>query len=155
MHRWVSGTIDKRVADLHAAFADPEVKGIITTIGGSHSSSLLPFIDFDLIAANPKVFCGYSDITVLHHVIHTRTGLVSYYGPAVMPEFGEWPGPDDYTMGHFRRAALETESIGPITTPPYSVHEHWDWAQQPRARRRDAPEPPVSLRSGAARGSCP
>jgi muramoyltetrapeptide carboxypeptidase len=151
-HRWVSGTIADRVADLHEAFADPGVKGIITSIGGSHSSSLLPFIDFDLIAANPKVFCGYSDITVLHHAIHARTGLVTFYGPAVMPEFGEWPGPDDYTLEHFVKAVMEPAPIGAIPTPPYSVHEHRDWALRPRPRRRDGPEPLVSLRPGTARG---
>ena len=62
---WVSGTPQERVADLHDAFADQQVRAVLCTIGGLHSAQLLPLLDFDLIAANPKVFCGYSDITSL------------------------------------------------------------------------------------------
>src|SRR5687768_12364057 len=76
-----SGSIEHRVADLHAAFADPAVAGILTVVGGFNSNELLPHLDFDLIAANPKVFCGYSDITVLQNAILARTGLVTYSGP--------------------------------------------------------------------------
>jgi muramoyltetrapeptide carboxypeptidase LdcA involved in peptidoglycan recycling len=70
-----------RVADLHAAFADPSVAGILTVIGGYNSNELLPHLDWDLIRAHPKVFCGYSDITALHGAIFARTGLVTYLGP--------------------------------------------------------------------------
>lgn len=76
-----SSSIESRVADLHAAFADPEVKGILTAIGGFNSNELLPHIDWDLIAANPKVLCGYSDITALQNAIVAHTGLVTYSGP--------------------------------------------------------------------------
>jgi muramoyltetrapeptide carboxypeptidase LdcA involved in peptidoglycan recycling len=77
---WVSGTPQERVADLHDAFADQQVRAVLCTIGGLHSAQLLPLLDFDLIAANPKVFCGYSDITSLHLAIHGVTGLVTFMG---------------------------------------------------------------------------
>jgi muramoyltetrapeptide carboxypeptidase len=76
-----STTIDHRVSDLHAAFADPTVDGILTAIGGYNCNQMLPFIDWDLIAANPKVFCGYSDITALSCAMYAHTGLVTYSGP--------------------------------------------------------------------------
>jgi muramoyltetrapeptide carboxypeptidase len=76
-----SSSVASRVADLHAAFADPEVAGILTVIGGFNSNELLPYLDWDLVAANPKVFCGYSDITALQNAIFARTGLVTYSGP--------------------------------------------------------------------------
>ncbi|HEY7146478.1 MAG TPA: S66 peptidase family protein [Streptosporangiaceae bacterium] len=76
-----SAPVGPRVADLHAAFADPQVAGILTVIGGYNSNELLPYLDWELIRANPKVFCGYSDITALHGAISARTGLVSYLGP--------------------------------------------------------------------------
>jgi muramoyltetrapeptide carboxypeptidase len=76
-----SSPIAARVADLHAAFADPAVAGIMTVIGGYNSNELLPYLDWDLIRANPKVFCGYSDITALHGAMLARSGLVSYNGP--------------------------------------------------------------------------
>jgi muramoyltetrapeptide carboxypeptidase len=76
-----SSPVKSRVADLHAAFADPDVAGILTVIGGFNSNQLLPHLDWDLIAANPKIFCGYSDITALQNAILARTGLVTYSGP--------------------------------------------------------------------------
>jgi muramoyltetrapeptide carboxypeptidase LdcA involved in peptidoglycan recycling len=76
-----SSSVASRVADLHAAFADPEVAGILSVIGGDNSNEPLPHLDWDLIAANPKIFCGYSDITAVQNAILARTGLVTYSGP--------------------------------------------------------------------------
>jgi len=76
-----SASVASRVSDLHAAFADPEVAGILTVIGGFNSNELLPHLDWDLIAANPKIFCGYSDITALQNAILARTGMITYSGP--------------------------------------------------------------------------
>jgi muramoyltetrapeptide carboxypeptidase len=76
-----SSPIASRVADLHEAFADPSVAAILTVIGGFSSNELLPHLDWDLIRANPKILCGYSDITVLQNAILARTGLVTYSGP--------------------------------------------------------------------------
>ncbi|MBT2532940.1 LD-carboxypeptidase [Arthrobacter sp. ISL-48] len=76
-----SSSIKSRVYDVHAAFADPQVAGILTVIGGFNSNELLPYLDWDLIAANPKILCGYSDITALQNAILAHTGLVTYSGP--------------------------------------------------------------------------
>lgn len=76
-----STSIAARLADLHDAFADPDVAGIITAIGGYNANQLLPHIDWDLIRANPKVFCGYSDITALQNAMLAKAGLVTYSGP--------------------------------------------------------------------------
>jgi muramoyltetrapeptide carboxypeptidase len=78
---FASSSIEHRVADLHAAFADPAVAAILTVIGGFNSNELLPYLDWDLIAANPKIFCGYSDITALQNAMLARSGLVTYCGP--------------------------------------------------------------------------
>ena len=61
--------------------ADPDVAAVLTVIGGFNSNELLPYLDWDLIAANPKVLCGFSDITALQNAILARTGLVTYSGP--------------------------------------------------------------------------
>ncbi|MEV0194902.1 LD-carboxypeptidase [Nonomuraea sp. NPDC050691] len=76
-----SSSVASRVADLHDAFADPSVAAILTVIGGYNSNELLPFLDWELIRANPKILCGYSDITALQNAILARTGLVTYSGP--------------------------------------------------------------------------
>ncbi|HFI0159806.1 TPA: S66 peptidase family protein [Streptococcus suis] len=77
-----SAPIASRVADLEAAFADESVDAILTTIGGFNSNELLPYLDFDLIARHPKIFCGYSDTTALLNAIYAKTGMPTYMGPA-------------------------------------------------------------------------
>ncbi len=76
-----SSSITSRVEDLHAAFADPGVAAVHAVIGGFNSNELLPHLDWDLIANNPKIVCGLSDITALQNAILASTGLVTYSGP--------------------------------------------------------------------------
>jgi muramoyltetrapeptide carboxypeptidase len=78
---FASSSISARVHDLHAAFADPDVGAVMTVIGGHNSNELLPYLDWELIASNPKILCGYSDITALQDAILARSGLVTYSGP--------------------------------------------------------------------------
>ena len=87
----MSAPAEARVEDLHAAFLDEDVAVVLASIGGNHSNQLLPLLDFDLIRAHPKVFQGYSDVTVLHWAIASRAGLATFYGPALVPELGEFP----------------------------------------------------------------
>ena len=77
-----SAPIASRVADLEAAFANETVDAILTTIGGFNCNELLPYLDFDLIAQNPKIFCGYSDTTALLNAIYAKTGMQTYMGPS-------------------------------------------------------------------------
>lgn len=77
-----SASIASRVADFHVAFADKNVKAVMTTIGGFNCNELLPYIDWEIVQENPKFFFGYSDTTSLHNAIFAKTGLVTYYSPA-------------------------------------------------------------------------
>ena len=77
---YVAGDAKQRAADLTALFADPEVDVVQCLQGGFGSAQTIPFLDFDVIAANPKPFVGYSDITALHVAIRQRTGLATLYG---------------------------------------------------------------------------
>jgi len=81
VNKFQSSSIASRVHDLHEAFADPNVKMIITSLGGFNANQLLPHLDYELIRNNPKLFCGFSDITALLNAIHAMTGLVTYHGP--------------------------------------------------------------------------
>lgn len=85
-----------RAKDLMDAFEDESIKGIFCAIGGDDSIRLLPYIDYDVIKNNPKIFMGYSDTTVSHFMMN-KAGLVSYYGPSIMCEFGEYVKMFDYT----------------------------------------------------------
>ena len=81
MDQFSSSSVESRVADLHEAFADPDVKAVMACIGGFNVNQILPYIDYDLIKANPKILCGYSDITALLNAVYARTGLVTYHAP--------------------------------------------------------------------------
>jgi muramoyltetrapeptide carboxypeptidase len=80
---YVAGTAERRADDLNALFADPEVDVIQVLWGGTGAMQVLPHLDYDLIAANPKALMGYSDITNLHFAIRQRTGLATLHGPGL------------------------------------------------------------------------
>jgi muramoyltetrapeptide carboxypeptidase LdcA involved in peptidoglycan recycling len=88
---------EERAKDLMDAFKDKDIKGIICAIGGDDSVRILPYIDYEIIRNNPKIFMGYSDTTV-NHFIMNKAGVVSYYGPCIMSEFGEYTKMFDYTI---------------------------------------------------------
>lgn len=99
-HGYFAGDDALRADDLHRAFADPSIDGILCIRGGYGAQRLLDRIDFDLIAANPKVFCGYSDVTALHIVLNQRCGFVTFHTP--MPSTELYRGIDGYTMRSYR-----------------------------------------------------
>ena len=78
------------------AFKDPSIKAIINAIGGDDSIRLLPYIDFDVIKNNPKIFMGFSD-TTSNHLMMYKAGLVSYYGGSLMNNWSEYIKINDYT----------------------------------------------------------
>lgn len=145
--RFRSSSIESRVADLHDAFADPEVAGILTVVGGFNSNELLPHLDWDLIGANPKVFCGYSDITAVSNAILTRTGLTTYSGPH-WSSFG-MRDHFDPTGDWFRAAVMDDRPIE-LTAANTWTDDTWFLDQEDR---RPTPNPGWTvLQHGSARG---
>jgi muramoyltetrapeptide carboxypeptidase len=102
---FVSTSIESRIEDLHEAFSDKNVKAIFTVIGGFNSNQLLRNIDWDLIENNPKIFCGFSDITALNNAIFAKTGLVTYSGPHYST-FGQKLH-FEYTMDYFQKCLFK------------------------------------------------
>jgi muramoyltetrapeptide carboxypeptidase LdcA involved in peptidoglycan recycling len=132
---------EERADDLHRAFADPDIAGIVSSIGGDDSIRVLPHLDLDLIAANPKVVLGYSDTTILHMALR-RAGLVSFYGPAIMAGFAENAGLDDYLVDGVRRMLMEPAA--PLDWAPNEdgwTAEEPDWADPDTQERRRARTP--------------
>ena len=84
---YYAGTAEERVSDLHEAFRDETVDGIVCTRGGWGSAELLPLLDAPLIRSHPKIFVGYSDQTSLHMWLRRETGLITFYGPMVSADF--------------------------------------------------------------------
>ncbi|HAT74402.1 MAG TPA: LD-carboxypeptidase [Candidatus Moranbacteria bacterium] len=104
-----SSSIESRIEDLHEAFRNPKVKAVLCVIGGFNSNQLLEYIDWNLIKNNPKIFCGYSDITALGNAIFTKTGVVNYSGPAYAT-FSEKKG-FDYTLEYFEKCLFAKKSF--------------------------------------------
>jgi muramoyltetrapeptide carboxypeptidase len=73
---------------------------------------VLPYLDYKLIARNPKVLLGYSDITALLNAVHKRTGLVTFHGPVGGSNF------EPYTLENFRRVVMTPEPAGLLAAPP-------------------------------------
>ncbi|CAL9410668.1 S66 family peptidase [Streptomyces sp. enrichment culture] len=124
--RKMGATPQERAADLHAAFADPDIKAVIASIGGDDQITVLPYLDRELIRAHPKPFFGMSDNTNLLAFLH-NTGIVGYHGATVMCELGR-PGAMHPLTEESLRAAL-------FTSGPYELRpaERWndvngDWA---------------------------
>jgi muramoyltetrapeptide carboxypeptidase len=101
VHGNYAGSVQQRIADLHAMFADPEVKAIWCIRGGSGCISLLSSIDYALVRANPKILLGYSDITALHLAILRHAGLVTFHGPVASS------GPSDYSTEHMLAVLMD------------------------------------------------
>ncbi|BCP58547.1 LD-carboxypeptidase [Streptococcus suis] len=112
-----SASIASRVEDLHEAFADESVDAILATIGGYNSNELLPYLDYDLIAQNPKIFCGYSDTTALLNAIYTKTGIQTYMGPS-------------YSSFKMKAGqAYQTESwLKAVTQDSYELTPSFEWS---------------------------
>jgi muramoyltetrapeptide carboxypeptidase len=91
---YYAGTLQQRLDDLHIAFADPRIDGIVCTRGGWGSAELLPHLKAGLIRANPKAFIGYSDHTSLHCWLHNEANLITFYGPMVAADFAREDGVD-------------------------------------------------------------
>ena len=144
---FTAGTAEQRVADIEQAFADPDIDGLVCSIGGTLSSQLLDRLDYGLIADNPKVFCGYSDVTTLHCAFGKLAGLSTFYGPALLPEWGELPQPAVETASGFLAATASTTPIGTLAHPLTEIVEHVDWSED-RPRRSRAAPPPVAVAEG-------
>jgi muramoyltetrapeptide carboxypeptidase LdcA involved in peptidoglycan recycling len=106
---FVSSSIESRIQDLHDAFLDKNVKAIFTVLGGFNANQLLRYINWNTIRDNPKIFCGYSDVTVLNNAIYHKTGLVNYYGPH-FSTFGQKLY-FDYTLDYFKKCLLSDEEF--------------------------------------------
>lgn len=120
---------EKRAEDLMAAFADTSIKAIFSCIGGDESIRILPYIDFDIIKNNPKIFLGYSDTTVAHFIC-LKSNLSSFYGPSILAEFAENIKIFDYTAHWIRKVLFDDSKIGLISATKEWTGERIEWFQK-------------------------
>lgn len=87
-NRYLAGSDEDKISELHRFFQDEEIKLILCARGGYGTIRLINKIDYNIIKANPKPFCGFSDVTALLLMIYKKTGMVTYHGPMACTDFG-------------------------------------------------------------------
>ena len=132
-----SGTIKERAEELNQLIRNPEVKCIMSTIGGMNSNSILPYIDYEAFKRNPKIIIGYSDVTAILLGVYAKTGITTFYGPALVSSFGEFPPFVEYTYEHFKEMLME-DNIMPyeFPMPEFWTDEYINWAEQGRGKEK-------------------
>ena len=119
-----SGSIQERAEELNVLIRNPNISCIMSTIGGMNSNSILPYIDYDAFLKNPKIMIGYSDATALLLGIYAKTGIPTFYGPALVPSFGEFEPFVDCTYKYFAETLLHDHSL------PYHIKQPLFWSDE-------------------------
>lgn len=125
--RKMHSTPEARAHDIMTAFADPEIKAVICSIGGDDQIKVLKYLDPEVLRAHPKPFMGYSDATNLH-IYLWNLGIVSYYGGAIMTQFGRYYAMDEYTVRSLRQSLFENGECEITSTPEWS-DENYSWSE--------------------------
>ncbi len=121
-HGYLAGYDSARAEDLNNAFADETIQGVICIRGGYGAQRLLERINWDVVAKHPKVFCGYSDITILHQMMNQRCGFVTYHTP--MPSTEWYAGLDAFTKNSLRSVLFggqEPDIVNPDDSPMHTI----------------------------------
>lgn len=128
--RQLGATPAERARDLNEAFADPSIRGVLATIGGEDQITVIPHLDPQVVAADPKPFIGSSDNTNLHNWLWGH-GVASFYGGSSQVHLGPGPGVDNIHARSLRAALLTGETLE-ITEPGESEDMGRPW-DDPRA----------------------
>jgi muramoyltetrapeptide carboxypeptidase LdcA involved in peptidoglycan recycling len=142
---FTAGDACQRAQAFNALLADPEVRAIVCTIGGYNSADILPLVDYERAARDPKILLGFSDCTSLLIALATRAGWHTFHGPTLMTQFGEYPEPLGYTVDALRRVLMHGAGAFELEDPPAWTNEFLDWRGEEWLRR------PRALQGGAQR----
>lgn len=118
-----------RAKDFMEALKDKKVKAIISNSGGDDTIRILPYIDFETIKNNPKIFMGFSDTTANHFMMY-KAGVVSYYGPAVLLDFGEYVSMFEYTKEAVKEILFNADPKFEIKSSPEWTKDYLFWKEE-------------------------
>ncbi|WP_342442592.1 S66 peptidase family protein [Lysinibacillus sp. FSL K6-0057] len=126
-----SGSPKERAEELNALLRNPNVDMIMSTIGGTNANSMLPYIDYEAFRQHPKIVVGYSDATVILLALYAKTGISTFYGPALVPSFGEFEPLVNDTFKFFEHYFLKPQALPyEIPMPPYWSDEPVNWLEK-------------------------
>lgn len=133
-HGHNAGTVSERADDINNFFLDPSIKAILCTTGGFNANAILPELNYKLIQQNPKIFCGYSDITIINIAIYTKAQLVTFNAPTLLPVFGEYGGPNSETIKNFEKMLFSNHKFGEIEFLDYYTDKNLYWDKEDNSK---------------------
>jgi muramoyltetrapeptide carboxypeptidase len=146
-----SGSIKARAEELNALIKDPKVRCIMATMGGMVSNSMLPYIDYQALKNDPKIIIGYSDVTALLFGIYAQTGIITYYGPALVSSFGEIGYFLEQTYQYFYDMVEKPSLPYTIKNPDFWTEDYVDWQAQTAEKNKTANKL-LTINTGKATG---
>lgn len=147
-----SGSIEARAQELNTLLRDPTIRCVMSTIGGSNSNALLPHIDYEAITRDPKIIVGYSDVTAILQAITQKTGLITFYGPALVASLGELDPLRQQTWDAFLQVvSADAKQQIDVHMPARWTDEFIPWEQQTKPKTT-TPNHWRTLRNGQATG---
>ena len=147
-----SGSIKERADEFNQLLYNDDVQVLMAAIGGYNSNSILPYIDYEYLKKHPKIIIGYSDTTALLLGIYAKTGLITFYGPALASSFGEFPPFVDWTFDNFKSVICDNLTVPyEYKMPAVWTDEFISWSEQDRAKEEYA-NSWVSVIPGTCRG---
>ena len=136
-----SGSIQERAREFNELLYQEDVPILMASIGGMNTNSILPYLDYEYLKQHPKIIVGYSDTTALLLAIYAKTGLVTFYGPALAASFGEFPPFVDWTFARFEEMITGNIAIPHrLEQPAVWTDEFIPWDQQNRSKTAYANE---------------
>ena len=129
-----SGTPKERAEEFNQLLRDPSIKMIMSTIGGTNSNSLLPYMDYEAFKNDPKMIIGYSDTTAILLALYAKTNIPTFYGPALIPSFGEFAPLVDETYRYFEQYFCNTQVPYTIPKTAFWSDEMINWLEYERPK---------------------
>ena len=143
-----STSIESRIEDIQEACSNPSVKCVMTVLGGFNVNQLLSYLDYKDFYTQPKIWCGYSDITALTNAIYAKCGLVTYSSPhfsTLGMKYGL-----DYVLEYFSRCLTQDGPYG-MDPSPFWSDDHWYRNQEQRTFIKN--QGPYGIHDGEAYGT--
>lgn len=129
-----SGSILQRAEEFNQLLYREDIQILMAAIGGNNTNSILPYIDYGYLREHPKIIIGYSDTTALLLAVYAKTGLTTFYGPALASSFGEFPPFVDQTFHSFKDIVLDSAIPYRYEMPQFWTDEFISWSEQDRAK---------------------
>lgn len=130
-----SGSIKERADEFNQLLYNDDIQVLMAAIGGNNTNSILPYIDYEYLMRHPKIIIGYSDTTALLLGIYAKTGLVTFYGPALASSFGEFPPFVDMTFDYLKAIIYDEIKLPyEYNMPSVWTDEFINWGQQDRGK---------------------